>query len=95
MSDDGQAILSRRDSYIKILNSLPDDDIRTQLGEEWEKNSNVSGLTRWRALKEATSAENKATKKGKRYGLQLCLLKIVLLYPSFREMLGFVLCSFM
>ena len=50
----GQGILTRRDKYIKILNTLPNDAIRKELYEEWEKNPKQCGAERWQRLVEVT-----------------------------------------
>lgn len=55
----GQGLLFRKDKYVKLLNSLPDEQIRRELYESWEKsastNSNSVGKYRWNQLKAATT----------------------------------------
>jgi DNA primase small subunit len=66
----GQGLLASKERYIKILNSLPNTSIRTELYEQWEKNPSVSGAERWRQLEAAmmeptTNAEKTIQKKRK------------------------------
>ena len=68
----GQGLLARKDRYMKILNSLPNESIRTELYEDWEKNNRMSGAERWRQLKAAVTmpvgaaAQAQANKKRSR-----------------------------
>lgn len=54
-SEHGQGILCKRDLFVKILNSLPDESIRVELYDEWDRNESLSGIERWRRLKAATT----------------------------------------
>ena len=75
---DGQKLLTQKESYMKILNSLPNESIRVELFNEWEKqssnNNNSSnnnsriGLQRWKQIKEKIiepmkSSINQTTKR--------------------------------
>jgi DNA primase small subunit len=40
---EGQGLLARKDRYMKVLNSLPNEHIRVELYEKWEKNDTLSG----------------------------------------------------
>ena len=51
----GQGLLARKDRYMKILNSLPNETIRKELYERWEKNTNMTGSDRWKQVREATT----------------------------------------
>lgn len=51
----GQGLLGRKDRYMKVLNSLPNESIRTELYERWEKQTSLTGADRWRQMREATT----------------------------------------
>jgi len=51
----GQGLLEVRDSFVKVLNTLPNDTIRQDLNASWEKNSTLTGAEKWQELKRATS----------------------------------------
>lgn len=61
-SDNGQALLTKKDSYIKILNNLPNELIRRELYEMWEKQQVSSnddiGIIRWKQIKVATMPDS-------------------------------------
>jgi DNA primase small subunit len=67
----GQGLLSSKNlEYRKILNTLPDESIRTQLDSEWQKSKN-RGIEKWNQLIAATtppkdSALIASSKKNKR-----------------------------
>lgn len=50
----GQGLLHDKVKYMKVLNELPDETIRTELHDTWEKDR-ATGAARWRQLKAATS----------------------------------------
>lgn len=52
---EGQGLLEKRDSCIRILNSLPNEFIRKELYDLWENNADLTGAGKWRQLKEATT----------------------------------------
>lgn len=52
----GQGLLAKRDRYVKILNSMPNDIIRKELYEDWEAHPDRDGAYRWQQLIDATSA---------------------------------------
>lgn len=54
---EGQGLLAKKERYMKILNSLPNEYIRTELYNEWEKNDKLSGADRWRQLDAAVSEQ--------------------------------------
>jgi DNA primase small subunit len=58
-SESGQGILAKKEQYMKILNSLPNEQIRRSLYEDWEKRSadddSDAGIDRWRQIKAATT----------------------------------------
>lgn len=57
----GQGLLARKDRYMKILNSLPNEAIRRDLYEQWERSTNLTGKGRWQQLKAATTAPAEQT----------------------------------
>lgn len=50
---DGQGLLTSKAKYVKVLNSLPNDQIRSALFNEWERTEVQSGAERWRQVKAA------------------------------------------
>jgi len=54
--DKGQGLLARKDRYMKVLNSLPDEVIRKELYDAWEHNTGLSGAARWRQVRMATTS---------------------------------------
>lgn len=52
----GQGLLARKDRYVKILNSLPNETVRKELYDKWERRESQSGAERWRQLREATTS---------------------------------------
>jgi hypothetical protein len=44
--DSGQGLFSTKDKYRKVLNSMPNDSIRSQLDKEWQANERT-GAERW------------------------------------------------
>lgn len=62
---EGQGLLETKDRYIKVLNSIPNETMRVDIYNEWEKRT-MSGLERWRYLKEATTQNlSSAAKRAK------------------------------
>mmetsp|Transcript_17442 Transcript_17442/g.38683 ORF Transcript_17442/g.38683 Transcript_17442/m.38683 type:complete len:457 (-) Transcript_17442:83-1453(-) len=57
----GQGLLARKDRYMKVLNSLPNESIRKELYERWEKSDNTTGEQRWSHMKAATSPPSDAS----------------------------------
>jgi DNA primase small subunit len=51
----GQGLLSKKDQYVKVLNTLPEESVRKELHDLWEKNSKASGASRWMDVIEATT----------------------------------------
>jgi DNA primase small subunit len=52
----GQGLFGKKERYVPILNTLPDDHIRVQLYELWErKDSKKTGLDRWQDVIERTT----------------------------------------
>lgn len=58
--ESGQGLLVKKEHYLKILNALPNEDIRTNLYNEWEKypsgEGKLVGANRWNQIKRATTA---------------------------------------
>jgi DNA primase small subunit len=52
----GQGLLARKDRYMKVLNTLPNEAIRRELYEKWTQNENLTGQQRWQQMKAATTA---------------------------------------
>jgi DNA primase small subunit len=52
----GQGLLARKDRYMKILNTLPNEAIRRELYEKWDKEDKLTGQQRWQMLRIATTA---------------------------------------
>lgn len=53
----GQGLLARKDRYMKVLNSLPNEIIRKELYDDWERNDGrMSGAERWRQVREKTTS---------------------------------------
>lgn len=50
----GQGLLEKRAKYIKVLNSLPNEQIRLELASSWEENE-MDGAQRWRELVDKTT----------------------------------------
>mmetsp|Transcript_18869 Transcript_18869/g.31489 ORF Transcript_18869/g.31489 Transcript_18869/m.31489 type:complete len:450 (-) Transcript_18869:230-1579(-) len=58
----GQGLLESKESCTKLLNTLPNDVIRQELYNSWEKNSpQMTGADKWRELKKATTMSIVAT----------------------------------
>ena len=51
----GQGLLESKESCIQVLNGLPNDTIRQELYNSWEKNTGLTGADKWRELKNATT----------------------------------------
>lgn len=53
----GQGLLESKESYIQLLNTLPNDTIRQELYNSWGKSSSggLSGADKWKELKNATT----------------------------------------
>ena len=49
--ENGQGLLARKDRYMKVLNSMPNDTVRREIYDAWE-DSSLSGADRWRIMKE-------------------------------------------
>lgn len=52
----GQGLLARKDRYMKVLNTLPNEAVRRELYEKWENNENLTGQQRWQQMKASTTA---------------------------------------
>lgn len=63
----GQGLLEKKETYRKVLNSIPNEKIRKDLDDAWEGRS-MPGAERWRQLKEITtqSLSPEALAAGKR-----------------------------
>lgn len=68
VDEDCQGLLTRKELYIPVLNSLPNDEIRMDLHREWES-KDPTGAERWEQIKKLTSMPtpnaNNAQKKRK------------------------------
>lgn len=53
--DKGQGLLAKG-KYMKVLNSLPNEVLRKELYDIWEKNDSLTGGDRWRQIRAATTA---------------------------------------
>ena len=51
----GQGLLAKKEKYMKILNSLPNEYIRKELYEKWEKDDTLTGQDRWKQMKLITT----------------------------------------
>lgn len=60
--DKGQGLLARKDRYTKILNTLPDETIRKELYDRWERpeNQSLTGADRWRHIRNVTTSPQAA-----------------------------------
>jgi len=47
----GQGLLARKDKYMKVLNSMPNDTLRKEIYEAWEEDS-LTGAQRWQIMKD-------------------------------------------
>jgi len=54
-AEGGQGILSKKDKYMKILNSIPNESIRIDIYEYFEKNVNLTATQRWKIIEEFTT----------------------------------------
>lgn len=52
----GQGLLARKDRYMKVLNSLPNETIRKELYALWEKDMSSTPILRWRQIVDSTTA---------------------------------------
>lgn len=53
----GQGLLARKDRYMKILNTLPNDSVKKELYDRWDgKEDSLTGEQRWQHIKAATTA---------------------------------------
>jgi DNA primase small subunit len=59
----GQGILETRESYIKILNTLPNDYLKKWLYDSWESTPS-SGAEKWRQVKDVLSLKDKKIATG-------------------------------
>jgi DNA primase small subunit len=64
-SDQGQGLLEDRDSIVRILNTLPNESIRRELYDDWER-SERSGAEKWRDIVAATTAPVDKTQRKKK-----------------------------
>jgi len=67
---DGQGLLKDKVAYMKVLNKLPNEDIRKELYGEWERNPLLTGEERWEMMRDAItegagSSASQAQKKRK------------------------------
>jgi DNA primase small subunit len=51
--ESGQGIFSDMNKCIRILNSLPDENIRTKLHDAWKRSPELTGIDKWQQLKAA------------------------------------------
>lgn len=70
--DAGQGILSDMNKCIRILNSIPDESIRTKLHDDWKRNPELKGVEKWQQIKAMTtvalSSDNPNKKRKTNYG---------------------------
>lgn len=52
---EGQGLLEKKNSYIKVLNTLPNEAIRKDLYELWQNSPDLTGAEKWQQMKEATT----------------------------------------
>lgn len=52
----GQGLLGRKDRYMKVLNTIPNDAVKKELYDRWDGNDSLTGEQRWQHLKAATTA---------------------------------------
>ncbi len=52
----GQGLLGKKEKYVVILNSLPNESIRKELYDQWEKGTKITGAERWQQIRHATTA---------------------------------------
>lgn len=57
-SAQGQGLLEDRDSYIRVLNSLPNESIRKELYDEWQR-SQLTGAEKFRQIIAATTDKDR------------------------------------
>lgn len=58
VADSGQGILKTKNLSTALINTLPNEQIRMQLFEEWERNPKITGSQKWQMIKDATSANS-------------------------------------
>ncbi|EQC35568.1 DNA primase, eukaryotic-type, small subunit [Saprolegnia diclina VS20] len=85
LSDDGQGILSSPEHWKKLLEMVPDEDMRATFHNKWLKNPNEPPATKWASLKAAihealTSKKRKQLGDDKRRLLGTCIAEIVFAY---------------
>lgn len=64
--EQGQGLLATKAKFVKVLNTFPNEQIRLELFNDWERNDSKSGSDRWRHLKSAIqppTAQNQAKKR--------------------------------
>lgn len=64
-SVNGQGILEEHDSYVRILNTLPNEKIRKDLYDEWERNE-LTGLEKWNQIITSTTEPSSLQRKSQK-----------------------------
>lgn len=52
----GQGLLAKKERYMSVLNSIPNESVRKDIYDYWEKHPKLSGAERWQFMKQQTSA---------------------------------------
>lgn len=75
IGDEGQGLLSTRDKYVRILNTLPNDSVRAELCDLWDRNfSSETSQHRWKQLCSATSFSTSDSSSKKRKNVNMAEL---------------------
>ena len=82
---EGQGLFATKAKYVKVLNTLPNEEIRLDLYEKWEKNAGRTGAERWRELKSAITlpshqGQNQSNKKRKINHIELDAWRVELVF---------------
>jgi DNA primase small subunit len=56
VSDAGQGILNTKNQSTALINTIPNEQIRLQLFQEWESKPKITGSQKWQMIKDITSA---------------------------------------
>ncbi|KAJ1663998.1 p48 polypeptide of DNA primase [Coemansia sp. RSA 2424] len=80
-----QEILLTRERWTKVLNALPDEDLRKSMDAQWAKRPDRSSVEKWSELIDAV--DKRAGKKGSKFGLNTFERDIMLqmAYPRLDE----------
>ncbi|KAJ2013644.1 p48 polypeptide of DNA primase [Coemansia sp. S680] len=80
-----QEILLTRDRWTKVLNALPDEELRKTMDAQWSKRPDRSSVDKWSELIDAV--DKRAAKKGSKFGLNTFERDIMLqmTYPRLDE----------